>query len=68
MPYTFTVSAANASARARCRQPSNGVVPDPVPAGQFGPLQTSPIVAVHSVVLDDGKDLQWDGWETPEPT
>ena len=31
-------------------------------------LQSWPIVAVHSVLLHTGKFLQWDGWQTPEPT
>jgi hypothetical protein len=68
VPYAFTVSATNAIGTGPVSQPSNSIVPDPVPAGQFGALKTWPIVAVHSVVLDDGKLLQWDGWETPEPT
>ena len=67
-PYTFTVSATNAIGTSAASAQSNTVVPDPVPQGQFGTLMTWPIVAVHSVVLDSGKILQWDGWETPEPT
>ena len=48
--------------------PSNPVTPGPMPQGQWGPLQTWPIVAVHSVLMNNGKLLQWDGWQTPEPT
>jgi hypothetical protein len=29
---------------------------------------TWPIVAVHSVLMNNGKLLQWDGWDTPEPS
>jgi hypothetical protein len=36
--------------------------------GQWGPLMTWPIVAVHSVLMHTGKVLQWDGWQTPQPT
>ena len=68
VPYTFRVTATNAIGTGPASAASNGVVPDPVPQGQFGALQNWPIVAVHSVVLDNGKLLQWDGWETPEPT
>ncbi|NUP54150.1 MAG: DUF1929 domain-containing protein [Catenulispora sp.] len=68
VPYTFTVSAANAIGAGPASQPSNTVAPNPTPNGRFGALQTWPIVAVHSAVLDDGKVLVWDGWQSPQPT
>lgn len=66
--YTFTVTAANAIGASAASAQSNAVTPGPDPQGRFGPLLPSPMVAVHSVVLNDGRILQWDGWATPEPT
>jgi hypothetical protein len=66
--YTFTVSATNAVGTGPASAPSNAGTPSPIPQGQWGPLLTWPIVAVHSVLMNNGKLLQWDGWQTPEPT
>jgi hypothetical protein len=66
--YTFTVTATNAVGTSAASTPSNAVVPVASTLGQWGPVQTWPIVAVHSVLLKNGKLLVWDGWETPEPT
>jgi Galactose oxidase-like, Early set domain/Fibronectin type III domain/Glyoxal oxidase N-terminus len=66
--YTFTVSATNAVGTGSASAPSNAVTPSATPQGQWGPVLTWPIVAVHSVLMHNGKMLQWDGWDTPEPT
>lgn len=66
--YTFTVTATNAVGTGPASSPSNAVTPSSTANGQWSALATWPIVAVHSVVLSSGKILQWDGWETPEPT
>jgi len=66
--YTFTVTATNALGTSSASTSSNAIVPGPSPQGQWGPLTTSPIVSIHTVLLNDGKLLQWDGWKTPEPT
>ncbi|BCT76545.1 hypothetical protein SCMU_23870 [Sinomonas cyclohexanicum] len=66
--YTFTVSATNAIGTGPTSAASNAVTPSTTANGQWGALATWPVVAVHSVVLDSGKLLVWDGWETPEPT
>jgi len=66
--YTFTVTATNAVGTGPASSPSSAVTPSASSQGQWGPLQTWPIVAVHSVLMHNGKMLQWDGWDTPEPT
>ena len=66
--YTFTVTAANAVGTSAASAPSNAVGPGPNPMGQWGAPTTSPMVSIHTVMLDDGRFLQWDGWKTPEPT
>jgi Domain of unknown function (DUF1929)/Fibronectin type III domain/Glyoxal oxidase N-terminus len=66
--YTFTVSAANAVGGGPASAASNAVTPSAIAQGQWGPLLTWPIVAVHTVLMYNGKLLQWDGWQTPEPT
>ncbi len=66
--YTFTVSATNDVGTSPASAASNAVVPGPNPQGQWGPLISAPMVSIHSVLLNDGKLIQWDGWKTPEPT
>ncbi|MDQ4502250.1 fibronectin type III domain-containing protein [Sinomonas sp. ASV322] len=66
--YTFAVTATNAVGTGQASSPSNAITPSTTANGQWGALMNWPIVAVHSVVLNSGKLLQWDGWATPEPT
>ena len=39
-------------------------VSDPSVSGQWGPLMSWPLVAVHSSLLDNGDVVLWDAWET----
>jgi hypothetical protein len=66
--YTFTVSATNALGTGPASAPSSAVTPGQSPAGQWTALATSPIVAVHDMLLPNGKFLQFDGWQQPQPT
>ena len=66
--YTFTVSATNAVGTGPRSTPSDAVTPTRAAGGQWGPLMNWPIVAIHSILLDNGKVLQFDGWQQPEPT
>ncbi len=66
--YTFTVSATNAIGTSPASAASNAIVPSASPLGSWGPLTTSPMVSIHTVLLNNGKALQWDGWKTPTQT
>ena len=66
--YTFTVTATNAVGTSAASAASNAVVPSAQPQGQWGPLVTSPYVSIHTVLLNDGREIQWDGWKTPTQT
>ncbi len=66
--YTFTVAATNKVGTGPASTPSNAVIPSAVGPGQWSSLMSWPIVAVHSVLLPNGKFVLWDGWQQPEPT
>ncbi len=66
--YTFTVTATNSIGTGPASQPSNAVTPTSTSGGQWGALMSWPMVAIHSILLDNGNVLQWDGWQQPEPT
>lgn len=66
--YTFTVTATNAVATGPASPPSSAVTPSSTAGGQWSAVLNWPMVAIHSVLLDNGKVLQWDGWQQPEPT
>ena len=66
--YTFTVTATNAVGTGPASAVSNSVTPGALPQGQWSPVTSWPIVAVHDVQLPNGKDLVWDGWQQPQPT
>ena len=66
--YTFTVTATNSVGTGAASAPSNSVTPTASSAGSWGPLLSWPMVAIHSILMDNGKVLQFDGWQQPEPT
>ena len=66
--YTFKVAASNAVGTGVQSVASNAVTPANNPGGQWGPLVSWPIVAVHQVLMSTGNVLAWDGWQQPEPT
>src|SRR6185437_7469216 len=66
--YTFTVTATNSVGTGAASAPSNSVTPTASSAGSWGPLLDWPMTTVHSILMDNGKVLQFDGWQQPEPT
>ncbi len=66
--YTFTVTATNGVGTGPASTPSNSVTPTASGGGQWGPLLNWPMTAIHSILMDNGKVLQFDGWQQPEPT
>ncbi len=66
--YTFTVTATNANGTGPASAPSSPVTPSPAPQGQWSTLQTFPMVAISSILMDNGSFIFWDGWQQPQPT
>ena len=66
--YTFTVTATNAIGTSAPSAPSGQTTPSPQPQGQWSALQTFPMVAISSILMDNGNFIFWDGWQQPEPT
>ena len=66
--YTFKVTASNAIGTSPDSAASNSVTPAVSTAGEWGAPINQSYVAVHSVLLNTGKLLQWDGWLAPQPT
>ncbi len=66
--YTFTVSATNAVGTGPESSPSAAVTPAAASGGSWGPVLNWPMTAIHSILLSNGKLLQFDGWQQPEPT
>ncbi len=66
--YTFAVTATNSVGTGPASAPSASVTPVASAAGKWGPLLNWPMTTVHSILMDNGKVLQFDGWQQPEPT
>jgi hypothetical protein len=66
--YTFVVTANNAAGIGPPSSPSNAVTPTATNGGQWSALMSWPMVSIHSILMKNGKVLQFDGWQQPEPT
>ena len=66
--YTFVITATNAAGTGPPSSPSNAVTPTATNGGQWSALMSWPMVAIHSILMKNGKVLQFDGWQQPEPT
>jgi Domain of unknown function (DUF1929)/Fibronectin type III domain/Glyoxal oxidase N-terminus len=66
--YTFTVSATNAVGTGPASAASAAVTPGAQPGGQWGSLQSWPIVALSNTLLYNGNVVAWDGWQQPQPS
>jgi hypothetical protein len=66
--YTFTVTAINAVGTSPESSASAATTPSATAGGQWGSLLNWPMTAIHSILLNNGKVLQFDGWQQPEPT
>jgi hypothetical protein len=66
--YTFTVSATNAVGTGPASAATGLVTPSPEPQGEWSSLMTFPMVAISSILMDNGDFIFWDGWQQPEPT
>jgi Domain of unknown function (DUF1929)/Fibronectin type III domain len=66
--YTFTVTATNSVGTSPPSAASGLTTPSPEPQGEWSALQTFPMVAISSILMDNGSFIFWDGWQQPEPT
>ena len=66
--YTFTVTATNSIGTSPPSAASSLTTPSPEPQGEWSALQTFPMVAISSILMDNGSFIFWDGWQQPEPT
>jgi hypothetical protein len=66
--YTFTVTATNAIGTSPPSAASGPTTPSPEPQGEWSALQPFPMVAISSILMDNGSFIFWDGWQQPEPT
>ena len=66
--YTFVTTASNAAGSGPPSLPSNPVTPTATNGGQWSALMSWPMVSIHSILMKNGKVLQFDGWQQPEPT
>jgi hypothetical protein len=66
--YTFTVAATNAAGTSPQSAPTGLVTPSPQPKGQWNAVQSMPLEALSSILMDNGKFIFWDGYQQPQPS